>query len=244
MQADRFTIKSQEALQAAIAVAAGRHHTETQPEHLLLALIDQPDSVITPVLRKVGVNIDSIRRELNAALDAMPTIPAGANEPSTSRELLDVLRAAEREAGKLGDEYISTEHILLALTGAQGGEAAAVLKRNGATHKETLQAIEAVRGPHRVTSQSPEDSYQALQKFGRDLTQAAEDGKLDPVIGRDDEIRRVIQVLSRRTKNNPVLIGEPGVGKTAIAEGLAQRVVSGDVPEGLRDRRVVALDVG
>ncbi|MDA0179716.1 ATP-dependent chaperone ClpB [Solirubrobacter phytolaccae] len=244
MQADRFTIKSQEALQAAIAVAAARNHTETQPEHLLVALLEQPESVVVPVLRKLGARPETIKAEVEQALDRLPTITAGAKEPGTSRELMDVLRLAEREAGKLRDEYISTEHILLALSNAQGGEAAKSLNRNGATHKALEGAIEQVRGPHRVTDQSPEDKYQALQKFGRDLTADAEDGKLDPVIGRDDEIRRVIQVLSRRTKNNPVLIGEPGVGKTAIAEGLAQRIVSGDIPESLKDRKVISLDIG
>ena len=191
------------------------------------------------MLRKVGTSPDEIRRVVNAALDGLPTITAGAREPGNARELLDVLRAAEREAGKLRDEYISTEHLLLALSEAPGAAGEALPR-----HDVLAKAVEEVRGSHRVTSQDPESTFEALEKYGRDLTAEAEEGKLDPVIGRDDEIRRVIQVLSRRTKNNPVLIGEPGVGKTAIVEGLAQRIVEEDVPESLTDRRVVALDIG
>jgi ATP-dependent Clp protease ATP-binding subunit ClpB len=243
MNIDRFTTKSRAALEAASALAAARNHTEATPEHLLAVLLEQEDGLVVPVLSKLGARPEAIRQDVNAALDRLPTIQGAASEPTVSRELVAVLRAAERELGQFKDEYVSTEHLLLALADHKS-PAGDALRRNGASKKDIVPAIEGVRGPHRVTDENPEDKYQSLEKFGRDLTQAAEDGKLDPVIGRDDEIRRVIQVLARRTKNNPVLIGEPGVGKTAIAEGLAQRIVSGDVPEQLKDRRVVALDIG
>ena len=245
MQQDKFTIKSQEALQAAQRLADERRNPQTTPEHLLAVLLEQEGGVVAPVLRKLGVAPAAVRETLTPALDALPTLSGGAApEPAGgSSELVQVLRAAEHEMRELGDEYVSTEHLMLSVS-AHGGKAGEALRHAGATHEALLKALAEIGGRQRVTDQNPEDKFQALERFGRDLTEAAAQNKLDPVIGRDDEIRRVVQVLSRRTKNNPVLIGEPGVGKTAIVEGLAQRIVAGDVPEGLRDRKLVSLDIG
>jgi ATP-dependent Clp protease ATP-binding subunit ClpB len=255
MQPDRFTIKSQEALAAAQRLAEERRNPQTTPEHVLAVLLEQDVGVVVPVLRKLGVEPAIVRDAVNQALDKLPKLTgsgrgtaggAGGQEPAGgSGELVQIMRAAESEMRELKDEYVSTEHLMLALAGSDPPTPAGdALRSAGAARDDLLTALSEVRGSHRVTDQSPEDKFQALEKYGRDLTEAAAQGRLDPVIGRDDEIRRVIQVLSRRTKNNPVLIGEPGVGKTAIAEGLAQRIVSGDVPEGLQDRRVISLDVG
>ena len=242
MQADRFTLKSQEALARAASLASDHHNSEVFPEHLLGALLEQDHPLVDGVLRKLDASPEALRAETASAIAALPTL-SDPREPTTSRDLLEALRGADKLARELGDQYVSTEHLLIALA-SRKDKASKLLNAAGATPDALRAAVQEVRGGKPVTDQAPEEKLEALERFGVDLTARAENGELDPVIGRDDEIRRVIQVLSRRTKNNPVLIGEPGVGKTAIVEGLAQRIVSGDVPESLKDRRVVSVDIG
>src|SRR5881296_2868149 len=241
---NKFTVKAQEAVQRANELASEHGNPELLPVHILAALVEDKEGIVPPVLEKIGIGPQAVLNDLYRELERLPKVSGGAAQPGLSQAANQLLERAFKEADNFKDEYVSTEHLLLAGTQIKRDPAQEILARHGATHEAILKALTAVRGSQKVTDQNPEAKYQALERYARDLTDLARRGKLDPVIGRDDEVRRVIQVLSRRTKNNPVLIGEPGVGKTAIVEGIAQRIVGGDVPELLKSKRIVGLDLG
>ncbi|RJX30016.1 MAG: ATP-dependent chaperone ClpB [Desulfarculus sp.] len=243
MRFDKFTLKSQEIMQQAMALADKRGNPQIEPLHLLATLLEVSEEIARPVLAKLGANVNAILAEVNQQLTKLPQVSGAAGQAHLSPQATEVLEAAQQAAEAMADEYVSVEHVLIALAQSKT-PAGELLRRQGVTQENVLKVLKDIRGSQSVTDQNPEDKFEALKRFARDLTELAAKGKLDPVIGRDEEIRRVIQILSRRTKNNPVLIGEPGVGKTAIVEGLAQRIVAGDVPEGLKDKKIVSLDMG
>jgi len=240
---DKFTVKAQEAIGEAQQIAASYNHQEIKGEHLLLALINQKDGVVPSILQKLEINFEGLKIKLERLLEKIPQVYGGTGGQHIGNELNNILNTAQQEAQKVKDEFVSTEHLFIALLEAEGTKVSNLLAEEGISKDKVYQVLVNIRGSQRVTDQNPEEKYQALERYSRDLTELARRGKLDPVIGRDEEIRKVMQILSRRTKNNPMLIGEPGVGKTAIAEGLSQRIVRGDVPEGLKDKRIIVLDI-